>query len=160
MMCLCMCRGISLCLRLTFQSAAPRCLALLFFLLGYFTPLQLLFSFSLYPFVITCVSFFLPPSSLHPYYYPVLCCTLCYHRNASVSLLAQSIKSLKDFLHSFIPFSISMSSPIELPSSFSPSFSYSFALFSVNELISFHPGAQQIRRYCIMAKTGKAPFCP
>lgn len=30
--------------------------------------------------------------------------------------------------------------------------------FSVNELISFHRGAQQIRRYCIMAKTGKAPF--
>lgn len=32
--------------------------------------------------------------------------------------------------------------------------------FSANGLISFYPGAQQINRYCIMAKTGKAPLCP
>lgn len=33
-------------------------------------------------------------------------------------------------------------------------------LFPVNGLISFYAGAQQINRYCIMAKTGKAPLCP
>lgn len=31
---------------------------------------------------------------------------------------------------------------------------------SASRLISFYPGAQQINRYCIMAKTGKAPLCP
>lgn len=35
-----------------------------------------------------------------------------------------------------------------------------FSYFAVNGLISFYAGAQQINRYCIMAKTGKAPFCP
>lgn len=107
-MCLCMCLWISVCLGITAQSA--QCLTLLFFHLRY--PLQFLFSFSSYPFITTYVSFFLVPSSLHPYYYPVLCSSLCYHRNASVSLLAWSIKSLKDSLHSFISFSISMSSSI------------------------------------------------
>lgn len=35
-----------------------------------------------------------------------------------------------------------------------------FSYFPVNGLISFYAGAQQINRYCIMAKTGKAPLCP
>lgn len=35
-----------------------------------------------------------------------------------------------------------------------------FSYFPVNGLISFHAGAQQINRYCIMAKTGKALLCP
>lgn len=35
-----------------------------------------------------------------------------------------------------------------------------FSYFPVNGLKSFYAGAQQINRYCIMAKTGKAPFCP
>lgn len=36
----------------------------------------------------------------------------------------------------------------------------SFPIFSAKGLIPFYPGAQQINRYCIMAKTGKAPLCP
>lgn len=64
----------------------------------------------------------------------------------------------------FIPPPISIPTPHSFPSlfmfsilSWQPSL---FSYFPVNGLISFYAGAQQINRYCIMAKTGKAPLCP
>lgn len=65
---------------------------------------------------------------------------------------------------SFIPRPISIRTPQPFASLFLFSIHSwphpSFSIFPVNGLISFYPGAQQINRYCIMAKTGKAPLCP
>lgn len=65
---------------------------------------------------------------------------------------------------SFIPPPFCSPCPCSFPSLFLFSILFwphpSFPIFPVNGLISFYPGARQINRYCIMAKTGKAPLCP
>ncbi len=91
----------------------------------------------------------------------ILCSLLlCFHRDGSLSFWEQDTKVLKIFctiifLCFFIPLSISISALVLFSLSFylsrdylssAPPLSYflfSFALFSVNGLISFYPGAQQ-----------------
>lgn len=112
------------------------------------------------PFLLTLS---LPVFWPHPFIPINILCSLlfCFHRDGSLSFWEQDTESPKDLLHYyfpllfFIPLSISISAlalfslSFHLPQHYlSPApplsyFLFSFALFSVNGLISFYPGAQQ-----------------
>ncbi len=116
-------------------------------------------SFSPYPLLLTLS---LPVCWPHPFIPINILCSLllCFHRDGSLSFWEQDTESPKDLLHYYFPLLFHPSlhqylSPRSLSLSFylswdylssAPPLSYflfSFALFSVNGLISFYPGAQQ-----------------
>lgn len=129
------------------------------------------------PFLLTLS---LPVCWPHPFIPINILCSLllCFHRDGSLSFWEQDTESPKDLLHYYFPLLFHPSlhqylSPrslffILLPflrlSLLCPSpliLSFFHLLFSLSmDWFLFIQEHSKIRRYCIMAKTGKAPFCP